>query len=189
MNRPPTALAQLGLSVHSLAKDVVEFRVLNPGLLSTSTWFSVYYIMDVSVFAIIIRAWFTLNVVENLVHLLTLAGVILVYIFGLRLQVLYESIIIIPSYGVQIEVHNGIKLPLLSPLPLSTHRRFIPVSTICDVVINEALHRWNVRYYACIISDVGDKIVLDVLFQNLLPRFPILEYVYNQVHELLLSGK
>ena len=34
-----------------------------------------------------------------------------------------------------------------------------------DVVINEGLHRWDVRYYICIIRDIGSQVTLEVAFE------------------------
>lgn len=56
---------------------------------------------------------------------------------------LAESVIIIAPHGIQLETHRG--FPPASVL--SASRRFIPMSTLQDFVINEGLHGWNVRYY------------------------------------------
>jgi len=53
-----------------------------------------------------------------------------------------ESVVIIPPHGVQLETHRGI----LS-FCLFTNRRFIRADTLQDMVINEALRRWDVRFY------------------------------------------
>ena len=60
----------------------------------------------------------------------------------LAFDVLTESIIVIPSYGIQFETYRG---PL--GVPLFSSRRFIPFVYLQDFVINEGLHGWNVRYY------------------------------------------
>lgn len=36
-------------------------------------------------------------------------------------------------------------------------RRFIPLTTLQDVVINEGLRRWDVRHYLATIKQVGPK--------------------------------
>jgi len=69
-----------------------------------------------------------------------------------------------PAYGVQLETHSGVRLGFLPTVTLFKRRHFIPISIIRDVVINEALHRWNVRYYLSIISDTGEDITMDSVF-------------------------
>ena len=46
----------------------------------------------------------------------------------------------------QLETHRGI-----STLPLFAVRRFIPRAYVKDILINEALRRWNVRYYLAVL--------------------------------------
>lgn len=53
-----------------------------------------------------------------------------------------ESVIVLPPHGVQFETHRG-----LPPFLLFSSRQFIPSDALQDVVINEGLRRWDVRYY------------------------------------------
>ena len=53
-----------------------------------------------------------------------------------------ESVLAIPSLGLQLETHRG-----LPGIPLFVSRRFIPAIYLQDVIINEGLRRWDVRYY------------------------------------------
>ncbi|KAG2349642.1 hypothetical protein BDR05DRAFT_871864 [Suillus weaverae] len=97
-------------------------------------------------------------------------------------QVLHESVLVFPAYGIQLETHRG--YPLLKPLFVS--RRFIHASLLEDFIINEGLRRWNVRYYlAAVHGSSTDKIALDVAFENILPHFPVLLEVYLGVQELM----
>jgi phosphatidylinositol glycan class H protein len=57
-----------------------------------------------------------------------------------------ESVLVLPSYGIQLESHRG-----LPSLPLFVSRRFIPLAEVRDVLINEGLRRWDVRYYLAIL--------------------------------------
>ncbi|KAF8350803.1 hypothetical protein F5887DRAFT_318203 [Amanita rubescens] len=68
--------------------------------------------------------------------------VILFYIWWKCNQVLSESIVVLPSLGVQLETRRG--SPLFSR-PLFTGRRFIPLCALQDIIISEGLHRWDVR--------------------------------------------
>ncbi|KAG1754507.1 hypothetical protein EDB19DRAFT_1892490 [Suillus lakei] len=86
-------------------------------------------------------------------------------------QVLHESVLVFPAYGIQLETHRG--YPLLKPLFVS--RRFIHASLLEDFIINEGLRRWNVRYYLACSNSI----------QNILPHFPVLLEVYQGVQELM----
>jgi phosphatidylinositol glycan class H protein len=113
-----------------------------------------------------------------------------------------ESILVLPSYGIQLETHRG-----LPSLPLFVSRRFIPLTEVRDVLINEGLRRWDVRYYLAILYSPrrgeqrlevayqvwgGLSICLSksrsLLYQNILPRFPVLIKVYHGIHECLQNG-
>ena len=73
--------------------------------------------------------------------------------------------LLLPLYGIQLETHRGLKPPFLPALRLTASRRFIPLTSVRDVVINEGLHRWDVRYYICIIRDIGSEVTLEVAFE------------------------
>ena len=109
-----------------------------------------------------------------------------------------ESVVILPSLGIQLETHRG-----LAGRSLFVARKFIPWSSLEDFLINEGLRGWNVRYYLVAINrtpqgalqlevafEVGRKFVFIVSMlifstQNLLPRFPVLLEVYHGVQEAL----
>ena len=57
-----------------------------------------------------------------------------------------ESVLVLPSYGIQLETHRG-----LPSLPFFVSRRFIPLTDGQDVLINEGLRRWDVRYYLAVL--------------------------------------
>jgi hypothetical protein len=72
-----------------------------------------------------------------------------------------ESVIVIPPHGIQIEIHRGIW-----GIPVFASRKFIPTFLIRDVIINEALRRWNVVFYLAILSvSHNGEFQLDVLFE------------------------
>jgi phosphatidylinositol N-acetylglucosaminyltransferase subunit H len=108
-----------------------------------------------------------------------------------------ESVVVIPPHGVQLETHRG-----LPSWPLMSSRRFIPMISLHDFVINEGLHRWNVRFYLAAIKLSGEEVSLQVAYevccyqtsvttlsrhilQNILPHFPVLVEVYRGVQESL----
>ncbi|KAG7452621.1 uncharacterized protein BT62DRAFT_14628 [Guyanagaster necrorhizus] len=99
-------------------------------------------------------------------------------------QVVSESIIVIPPHGVQLETRFGFQT-----LTLNVTRRFIPLSTLRDVVINEGLYGWNVRYYlAAIVQDRSGATSVAVIFENILPQFPVLLEIYKSVHGVLSNA-
>ncbi|ESK97529.1 phosphatidylinositol n-acetylglucosaminyltransferase [Moniliophthora roreri MCA 2997] len=115
------------------------------------------------------------------------ARVIVTFIVALLLwfkctQILYESVLVLPRHGIQLETHRG-----FPPWTLTISRRFIPRAALRDVVINEGIMRWNIRYYLVAITQTTlDDADLNVLFPNLLPRFPVLREAYREIHALLL---
>ncbi|KZT68189.1 hypothetical protein DAEQUDRAFT_343932 [Daedalea quercina L-15889] len=122
--------------------------------------------------------------VEYRVFTVALATIIITYVCGRCTRVLWESVIILHSLGLQLETHRG--LPLV---PLFTSRRFIPLTTLRDFVINEGLRGWSVHYYLAVIqqSPNGD-VTISVPFENIMPRFPVLLEIYHGVHELLFDN-
>ncbi|KAG1756519.1 uncharacterized protein EDB91DRAFT_1325549 [Suillus paluster] len=100
-------------------------------------------------------------------------------------QVIHESVLVFPAFGIQLETHRG--YPLLKPLFVS--RRFIHASLLEDFIINEGLRRWNVRYYlAAVHRSSTDTIAIDVVFENILPHFSVLLEVYQGVQELMFRN-
>ena len=72
-----------------------------------------------------------------------------------------ESVILIPPHGIQIETHRG-----FLGTPIFVSRKFIPTFLFRDIIINEALRRWNIVYYLAILSLSHDgEYKLDVLFE------------------------
>ena len=55
---------------------------------------------------------------------------------------LSESVVILPSLGIQLETHRG-----FAGRSLSVSRKLVPWSSLEDFLINEGLYGWNVRYY------------------------------------------
>ena len=53
-----------------------------------------------------------------------------------------ESVIAFPALGIQFETHRG-----FPPYSFSVARTFVSLAELDDVILNEALYGWNVRYY------------------------------------------
>jgi len=95
--------------------------------------------------------------------------------------VLWESVIVFPPHGIQLETHRG-----PPSYPIFVSRKFIPTVFLRDIIINEGLRRWNVRYYLAFMEASSDDMIsLAVAYENILPRFPILLEVYRGVKEAL----
>ena len=72
-----------------------------------------------------------------------------------------ESVIAIPPHGIQKETHKGI-----FGIPVFISRKFIPTFQVRDIIINEALRRWNVVYYlAVLVVGHDNEYKLEVLFE------------------------
>ncbi|KIO04160.1 hypothetical protein M404DRAFT_998944 [Pisolithus tinctorius Marx 270] len=110
---------------------------------------------------------------------LALVGAVLsIFAWSRCSQVLYESVLVFPTLGIQLETHRG--HPWLGSLSVS--RQFIHVSCLEDFVIHEGLRRWNVRYFlAAIKRSSNSPVSFCVAFENILPYFPALLQVYSRV--------
>lgn len=118
------------------------------------------------------------------------------------LKLFLESVIIIPPHGIQLETHFGFPPSYV----LSTSKRFIPMSSLQDFVINEGLRRWSVRYYLTAIyrrrsgsyaMQVAYEVSLPLVIlqyalklnqQNILPHFLVLVEVYDGVQNILFAA-
>lgn len=121
---------------------------------------------------------------ENTMRLLLAGLVLALFVRSRCTQVLYESVLVFPTLGIQLETHRG--HPSLQPLLVS--RRFIHVGCLENVVIHEGLHRWNVRYFlAAIKRSNNGTLSIHVAFENILPYFPVLLEVYTGVQNTIYS--
>ncbi|KAJ7063187.1 hypothetical protein C8F01DRAFT_1131873 [Mycena amicta] len=123
---------------------------------------------------------------ERPISLTVLALALAGLVYSKCTQVLWESVIVFPSFGIQLETHRG--LPWFAPLRID--RRFIPLEALQDFIIHEGLQGWNVRYYlAAITSSTSGAVQVHVAFENLLPHFPVLLTVYRGLHRILNDGR
>ncbi|KAL5631173.1 hypothetical protein ACGC1H_006869 [Rhizoctonia solani] len=100
-------------------------------------------------------------------------------------EVQYESILALPSIGLQLETHRGLSLFGHHVLSTGESREFLPISAVSDVIIHEGLCGWNVRRYLAVLSAGESR--LRVVFQALDPPFPILKEVYHGIRETLFE--
>jgi len=133
-------------------------------------------------FLVLALAIFWPTIVAATAAVKAVVGVLAIFLLWMKCrQVLFESVVVIPLQGIQLETHRG-----LPPFILSSTRRFIPFKALQDVAINEGLRRWDVRYYLVVIKERGPKdFALDVAYESLLPQYPVLHHVYNSIQDLL----
>ncbi|RPD80247.1 hypothetical protein L226DRAFT_454737 [Lentinus tigrinus ALCF2SS1-7] len=126
-------------------------------------------------------AYYWNAIVETLPRLAASALVTSLYLYSRSTQVLWESVMIFPVLGIQLETHRGV-----AGLSLLASRKFIPWSSLEDFLINEGIRGWDIRYYLVAINRTPQgALQLAVAFENILPRFPILLEVYHGVQEAL----
>ncbi|KAI9065101.1 hypothetical protein FKP32DRAFT_1568498 [Trametes sanguinea] len=136
---------------------------------------------ELDAFVALVAAYYWSKIVSNRVHIAVTALLLLAYLYHRSHRILWESVVVFPSLGLQFETHRG-----LAGLSLTSTRMFIPWSSLEDFLIHEGLRGWNVRYYVVAITRTQQGVLkLEVPFENILPRFPILLEVYRGVHEAL----
>ncbi|TFK76558.1 hypothetical protein BDN72DRAFT_923582 [Pluteus cervinus] len=98
-------------------------------------------------------------------------------------QVMHESVVVIPQHGLQLETHCG-----FPPFVFFSSKRFVARKFLQDVIINEGLRRWDVRYYLAAIRQTGpESYELDVAYENILPHYPVLRCIYNSIQDTLIE--
>ncbi|KAG9039609.1 hypothetical protein FRB95_009189 [Tulasnella sp. JGI-2019a] len=185
LERPLKAHPQL--TVHrcsatgSTEYKLQNWKPLDDGSIPTSAWTFFDYVV-VAVFAILQAQ------LKSRAHWIAA----LLYIWLKCNTIISESAIALPGLGVQLEKHRGIPhTPFSASISLSCSRTFIPMASIKDIVINEGLRRWDVRFYLAIIhqaqsaSPAEEFIRIAIPFQEIQPPFPILREVYHGLRETL----
>ncbi|KAI0306633.1 hypothetical protein B0F90DRAFT_1808283 [Multifurca ochricompacta] len=132
-------------------------------------------------FLVILSGLLWPSVKGNVVLMMSMGIGLSLVVYWKATQVLWESVLVLPLYGIQLETHRGFPF-----LPLLVSRKFIPLTEVQDVLINEGLRKWDVRYYLAILfcPQLGQH----PPWQNVLPSFPVLIEVYHGVHECLHNG-
>ncbi|KAG6831348.1 hypothetical protein H0H92_011263 [Tricholoma furcatifolium] len=166
----------------SLLSGYIEFRIQNYHLKRDGSGATIYATSIISlkdVVCLVIAAYLP-NTYLSLLVLLPL-------LYSKLTQILYESLIILPPHGIQLETHRGIP-----GLPLFTSRRFIPLKDIQDVIIHEGLRGWDVRFFLAAItrdpSPASDSFSVEVAFPNLLPQQVVLRYIQRQIQDQLFKS-
>ncbi|KAF7304811.1 hypothetical protein MKEN_01195200 [Mycena kentingensis (nom. inval.)] len=178
--RPPPQLA-----VYRHGPHITEFRVenwrlsrdgTNRVIMGVTGWRWYYAVVPLILSLLLPR------VQDKPAAMLGIGLVLTCLVYKKCTQVLWESVIVFPSLGVQLETHRG--LPWFTPLKVD--RQFIPLESLEDFVIHEGLYGWNVRYYlAAITASPSGAVQIYVAFENLLPHFPVLLPIYRGVQNIL----
>ncbi|KAI9145596.1 GPI-GlcNAc transferase complex, PIG-H component-domain-containing protein [Paraphysoderma sedebokerense] len=79
-----------------------------------------------------------------------------------------ESLLLLPPLGLQITTHYHFN---------RTKSKFITTDRIMEIIINEGIKLWEIRFYLAVIVEGEDKLI--VLFENLLPPLDTLETIYR----------
>jgi phosphatidylinositol N-acetylglucosaminyltransferase subunit H len=70
-------------------------------------------------------------------------------------------VVVLPPHGIQIEIQRG-----YPGIPLFMSRHFIPIGILRDVVINEGLKGWDVKYYlTALVETVPGSFGLTVVYE------------------------
>jgi phosphatidylinositol glycan class H protein len=90
-----------------------------------------------------------------------------------------ESLTVLRGLGIQTSTTSSTYLQ-------SPTTRFIPTTSIQDILIHEAFKGFEVRFYLAIVVDGEDDVV--VVFPRLLPKRAILEEVWRGARKCLWEG-
>ncbi|XP_033115915.1 phosphatidylinositol N-acetylglucosaminyltransferase subunit H-like isoform X2 [Anneissia japonica] len=121
------------------------------------------------------------SVFLNYVVAVLLSACILYILYILFCKVKDETIVLLPSIGIQLQKCSA----------FGQHStEFIPYDIVKDVVINEAISMYKVIYYLVVLvnsptSDSEESVI--PVFTNSLPRLDILRVIYNICQEALHS--
>ncbi|CAG7848481.1 SubName: Full=Uncharacterized protein {ECO:0000313/EMBL:CCA66617.1} [Serendipita indica DSM 11827] len=142
---------------------------------------------DVSHFSVSIYIW-------TVLHYPLVGGLLLVMLaHAMCTQLLWESLVVLPDLGLQIETARGISMPFFTQ-PLFTSRAFIPLEDIHDILINEGLHRWSWYYYLAIFQRPSSfkrnqlDLKLRLAFKDILPPLAVLRIVYHNARQILFHN-
>lgn len=83
-------------------------------------------------------------------------------------QIKEESLLVIKDLGVEIKT---------SYMLLRSETLFIDQARILEVILNEGVYEWEVRFYMAIIIEGQDS--MEVVFHHLKPRLSVLLPVYH----------
>ncbi|KZS99076.1 hypothetical protein SISNIDRAFT_447920 [Sistotremastrum niveocremeum HHB9708] len=161
-----------------LASGVIEYRVGNwtvakdgSGNLMTNSSLSKVDLVFVAAILLTARL-FALKVVYEF-----WAVVLAIFIYSKSQRILWESLIVVQSHGFQLETWRG-----FPNIPLWSSRRFLPLSDFQGILINEGFYGWETRYYLVLAygtEATGTR--LHVVFENILPRLPVLVEIYREL--------
>lgn len=95
-----------------------------------------------------------------------------------------ESIMLLKNIGIEMTSATPGRLFFLGNV---TRETFVPIGDVVDIIIHEGFVGLEVIFYMAIIRENANELTL--VFENLLPRRPQLEYVLKGSRKVLFSGR
>ncbi|GAA5878621.1 hypothetical protein JCM1840_003530 [Sporobolomyces johnsonii] len=105
--------------------------------------------------------------------------------------VVEESLVVLPSLGVQLETARSLSLGLPNARrlnrPLTRHVRFIALSNIADIALDEAIEGVSVKPYLAVVEETseGKRRKVHVVFASTMPRLEDLQTTWRGARGLL----
>ncbi|KAF2025686.1 hypothetical protein EK21DRAFT_75783 [Setomelanomma holmii] len=124
--------------------------------------------------------WHFVSVLEPLQWPYLAPSALLLLYLALRRNHTEESLLVLRGLGIQTSTSSPTYLQ-------SPTTRFIPTTSIQDVVIHEAFRGFEVRFYLAIVVEGEEDVV--VVFPRLLPKRKVLEEVWRGARGCLWEGK
>ncbi|KAI8619599.1 GPI-GlcNAc transferase complex, PIG-H component-domain-containing protein [Chytriomyces sp. MP71] len=87
-----------------------------------------------------------------------------------------ESLLVIRNVGLQTRTTNALG---------SSSTTFVPVSKVAEVIVNEGITMFQVRYYLAVV--VSDRKEMLVIFESFLPKLEYLKPVYWETRRILFN--
>ncbi|GAA5958179.1 hypothetical protein JCM21900_002932 [Sporobolomyces salmonicolor] len=109
--------------------------------------------------------------------------------------VVEESLVVLPSLGVQLETARflSLRLPHSRRLNrrLTRHVRFIALSDIADIALDEGIEAVHVRPYLAVVEETrqGKAKKVHVVFASTMPRLEDLQFTWRSARNLLYEMK
>ncbi|KAI3657970.1 hypothetical protein MP638_003002 [Amoeboaphelidium occidentale] len=151
------------------ADNVSEFIITRKGC-------SVLSKRDVFYFMLCIPLYAFLNRYHTINPLIGLVTAFAIWLTSKVYTIKEESLLVIKDLGLEL------KTTYL--LFNKQESKFIDQSKILEIIINEGISRWQVKFYLAVIVDGGS---VAVVFENLLPRLDVLKEVYNGTRKMMYN--
>ncbi|KAG4103354.1 hypothetical protein H8356DRAFT_1644587 [Neocallimastix lanati (nom. inval.)] len=99
---------------------------------------------------------------------------ILLFIYVKCNTIIEESLLVVRDLGVQIKTTYPFR---------RTYSRFIDKSKIGQIIINEGITAFQVKFYLAVLISGEDH--MEVVYKSLIPKLKILKFIYKESNEIL----